>query len=361
MQTCPETAFSRRTCVILGGKELRTRMRTNRPIGYLLLALLCILPLSAALADDTALFESAAAAWLSPKEAALASGTYDLHTGDSAYVPSVAPEVTPYDEETVLPSAAGCTFATSDPQVVSVDNTGLMTGVSDGTAVVSCTMSDGTQAAFTVSVSADALPERAKAFVYVARREYLKNQRQRLSKANEYTIWYYRSKKEVGWCSVFTIWCANASGTDPIDEEEAVGIPDDQVLFLREGQVGNQYDGFQRNGRFVGIPRPGYLVIYANMKNTYLYTHIGIVTDVADVGGGKYRVTTVEGNMSNTVKCYTFIYDSNFDNSALTSDTRDDQQPNMSVVPESDQTDPLTQYELSTDTWTVFGFCATWL
>ena len=309
---------------------------------------------------ETDLFEAAAAEWLSPKEAALQSGAYALRTGESAYVPPVAPEITPYDQKIVWPSVDGCTFTSSDEQVVLVDEAGLMTGVAPGKAAVTCVMTDGTARDFTITVSDTMLPEHAKAFVYVARREFLQNQRRHLPKANDYTIWYYRSKKEVGWCSVFTIWCANASGTNPIRREEAVDIPGDQMLLLREGQVGNQYDGFQRNNRFVGIPQPGYLVIYANMENTYLYTHIGIVTDVAQMGGGKYRVTTVEGNMSNTVKCYTFVYDSNFDNHTLNADTRSQQQPNMSVVPPQDQTDPLTQYELSTEMWTVFGFCATW-
>ena len=326
----------------------------------ILAALMLASPLQATAQEEEALFDAAYAAWLSPKAAGLASGTYALHTGDSAYVPAVAPEITPYDEETVLPSMDGRAFATSDPLVVTVDETGLMTGVAEGEATVTC-VQDGVETTYAVTVSTNALPERAKAFVYVARREFLKNQRQHLPKANEYTIWYYRSKKEVGWCSVFTIWCANASGTDPIDEEDAEGTPEDAVVFFREGQVGNQYDGFHKLDRFVGVPRPGYVVIYANMKNTYLYTHIGIVTDTADLGNGLYRVTTVEGNMSNSVKCYTFIYDSNLDNHALVADTRDALQRNMSVVPAQDQTDPLTQYELSTDSWTVFGFGATWL
>jgi len=344
------------------GKELN-RMRRTRAAVCLTMVLFWLVSLSGASAaqDESALFEEAYAAWLSPKEAGLQSGMYALHTGGSAYVPDVAPEVTPFDEETVMPSAAGYAFSTSDAQVVAVDETGLMTGVADGEATVTCISPDGAETAYAVTVSQSNLPERAKAFLYVARREYLKNQRKHLAKANEYTIWYYRSKKEVGWCSVFTIWCANASGTDPIDEQDAEGTPDDAVVFFREGQVGNQYDGFQKLNRFVGIPRPGYLVIYANMKNTYLYTHVGIVTAVADLNDGLYQVTTVEGNMSSTVKCYTFIYDSGKANAQLTTDTRDDLQRNMSAVPAENQTDPLTQYELSTDYFTVFGFGATWL
>ena len=343
--------------------EELNRMPKRRAFIYVMSALVFLLaaPLQALAAENTALFEEAYAAWHSPREAGLNSGAYALHTGDSAFVPDVAPEVTPYDEETTMPSAAGYTFSTSDAQIVSVDETGLMTGVSDGTATVTCVSPSGAPTAYTVTVSETNLPERAKAFVYVARREYLKNQRKFLPKANAYTIWYYHSKKEVGWCSVFTIWCANASGADPIDEQDAEGTPDDAAVFFREGQVGNQYDGFLKLNRFVGIPRPGYLVIYANMKNAYLYTHVGIVTGVTDLSGGLYRVTTAEGNMSSTVKCYTFLYDSNADNHLLTADTRNDLRRNMSAVPEEDRTDPLTQYELATDYFTVFGFGATWL
>lgn len=335
--------------------------RRRTALFLLLLALVLAAPPCAQAQDDAALFQAAAAAWLSPKEAALQSGTYALHTGGSAFAPPVAPEITPYDQETVFPSAAGYRFVSSDPQIVSVDGAGLMTGVKDGAATVTCVSQDGKETAFAVAVSKDALPEKAKAFVYVARREYLKNRRQWLPRANEYTKWYYRSNKEVGWCSVFTIWCANASGNNPIPAEDAANVPDDQVLFLREGQVGNQYDGFSKLGRFVGIPRPGYLAIYANLKNTYLYTHVGIVTDVFDLGAGKYRVTTVEGNMSNTVKCYTYVYDSNLSNHLLTAETRDQVQPNLSPVPEDSRADPLTQYEPQSEDWAVFGFCATWL
>ena len=86
------------------------------------------------------------------------------------------------------------------------------------------------------------------------------------------------------------------------------------VQYLREGQVGNQFDGFMDMGRFVGVPKPGYLVIYVDMSNAYRTVHIGSVTDVRDMGGGVYAVTTVEGNMSNSVKSYCYLYDSNKDN-----------------------------------------------
>ena len=316
-------------------------------------------PQPAAAQDLDTLFQAAAAAWLSPKEAAIQSGTYTLRTGESAYVPIVAPEITPYDKAQPEPLSDGAVFETTDDTIVAVDEQGLMTGVSQGIATVICTIGDDTNF-YGVTVADDAMPERVKAFLYVVKHEYYTNQREWMPRANQYTRWYYKSKKEVGWCSVFTIWCANASGFDPIPEENAKEITDEQVLFVREGQVGNQYDSFVRLNRFVGVPRPGYMVIYANRKKEYLFTHIGIVTDVADLGDGRYLISTVEGNMSSTVKHYTYIYDSNLDNHLLTSDTRSKVQANMFAVPEAQQTDPLTQYE-TTENFTVFGFCATWM
>ena len=35
-------------------------------------------------------------------------------------------------------------------------------------------------------------------------------------------------------------------------------------------------------------------------------------------------------------------------------------QNNMSELPGQMHTDPLVQYELHTDHWSVFGFCQTW-
>ncbi len=316
---------------------------------------------AAALAEDTkTLFAQAAAELLSPLAEALQTGTYTLRTGETAYVPGVSPEITPYDEREslVLPAVNG-SFETSDPSVVTVDAKGLMRAVAPGAATVTYRSTAGDEQC-AVTVSDTALPESIKAFVYVARREYYQNARARLPKYNQYTKWYYGKKKEVGWCAVFTIWCANASGNNPIDETEAPNVADGATVYFREGQVGNQYDAFQSLGRFVGIPRPGYLVMYGEMNNSYRTTHIGIVVDVQDRGDGVYQVSTVEGNMSNTVKSYTYLYDSNKDNHTVGVETGVKLQKNMSVLPEEEQTDVLTQYKLHTTHWCVFGFCASW-
>ena len=236
-----------------------------------------------------------------------------------------------------------------------------MTGVAEGAALVSYLSGDREQD-FLVTVSLDAPPELAKRMAYVAQREYYATARKRLPKYNKYAKWYYGKRKEVGWCSVFTIWCANASGNNPIKKSALKGVQVDEsdVLYLREGQVGNQYAGFQEQGRFGSIPRVGYLVIYAEMNNSYRTTHIGIVVDATERGDGVYQITTVEGNMSNSVKRYIYLYDSNAANSAVGVEKGRRLQWNMSTLPESEQTDPLAQYALHTDHWSVFGFCESW-
>lgn len=329
-------------------------------IAALVLALCCLMPAAFADEETDALFAERLSQLQTPAEAAIASGNYQLRTGNSGYFPYVSPGVIPFDEqaETPLPAPEG-TFTSDDESIVMVAQDGLMTGKSAGETIVRWQSPEG-EKSIVVTVSDEAMSEIAKNYVYVLNREYYSVARQRLPKYNQYAKWYYRKKKEVGWCSVFTIYCANAAGFDPIEEKDIDPANDYTDVFFREGQVGNQYDGFNKLGRFVGVPKPGYTVIYVDMSKAYLTTHIGSVVAVEDRGGGIYAVTTVEGNMSNTVKRYTYLYDSNKSNHQITTDTRKHLQENMSMLPESEHTDPLCQYELHTDHWSVFGFGVTW-
>lgn len=77
--------------------------------------------------------------------------------------------------------------------------------------------------------------------------------------------------------------------------------------------------------------------------------HIGSVTDVEELGDGLYAVTTVEGNMSNSVKSYCYVYDSNKPNHMVGVEEGLKLQNNMSELPEQMHSDPLVQYELHTD------------
>ena len=327
-----------------------------------LLILAFTLFFSSALADAErdALFDSALEALLTPAQEGERDGAYSLHTGDSAYVPCVAPDITPYDERenTVYPQIDG-SFSSSDPEVVSVSEAGLMTGLKQGEATVTYHSADGDHA-YLVTVSDGTPPEVIKNYIYVLRREFYSVKRARLPKYNQYAKWYYGKKNEVGWCAVFTIYCANAAGTNPIKYTEVDAENPPMVQFMREGTVGHQYDGFLAMDRFVSVPKPGYLVIYADMSNAYRTVHIGSVTDVEDYGDGLYAVTTIEGNMSNSVKSYCYLYDSTKPNHLVGIQDGLKLQNNMAELPQEAHTDPLVQYELHTDHWSVFGFCQTW-
>ena len=328
-----------------------------------LLSLLLLAPGALALSNEerSALFDQALAGLQTPDQVSNQSASFGLHTLDSAYVPCVSPGIVPFDEqgEGGLQPIKGGTFTSSDESVVSVSPTGLMTGIAPGEALVKAVTEDS-EYFYQVTVGDDQLPQVIKNYIYVLNREFYSVKRTKLPKYNKYAKWYYGRKKEVGWCSVFTIYCANAAGTDPLTLKQVDYENTPMVQFLEQGQVGHQYDGFWDMGRFVDVPRPGYLVIYADMSNAYRTVHIGSVTDVQDLGGGRYAVTTVDGNMSNSVKSYCFLYDSNKPNHLVGQEKGLKLQNNMEELPAQYHTDPLVQYELHTDHWSVFGFCQTW-
>ena len=56
------------------------------------------------------------------------------------------------------------------------------------------------------------MPLTARNFVLLARAQFEKNDWAKLPKNNEYTKWYYQDNREIGWCSVFQLWCAYHSG-----------------------------------------------------------------------------------------------------------------------------------------------------
>ena len=332
-------------------------------IAAFVLALMMLAPGAVALTTEerSALFDEALANLHTPDWVSNSTATFGLHTGDSAYIPCVSPGIVPFDEqgeEGLQPIREGV-FASSDESVVTVSDKGLMTGVAEGTAIVTARIAEG-EYFYQVTVGDDELPQVIKNYLYVLRREFYSVKRSKLPKYNKYAKWYYGRKKEVGWCSVFTIYCANAAGTDPLTLKEVDYENPPMVQFLKQGQVGHQYDGFWDMGRFVSVPKPGYLVIYADMSNSYRTVHIASVADVQDLGGGRYAVTTIEGNMSNSVKSYCFLYDSNKANNTVGKEKGLRLQNNMEELPAEYHTDPLVQYELHTDHWSVFGFCQTW-
>ncbi|MGN0775991.1 MAG: CHAP domain-containing protein [Candidatus Ventricola sp.] len=199
------------------------------------------------------------------------------------------------------------------------------------------------------------MPLEARNFVLFARAQFEKHPFEKLPKANEYTQWYYHDKREIGWCSVFQIYCAYHSGLQLLKYKQDVTAAPEEVISAMEGRVGNVYYVFEEQGRWLqadqmeAIPKPGYLVIYG-VRGSTPYTHVAIVESVTELGDGLYELTTIEGNVNSTIKRMNYRYDA----------TPKKKYYNMSVIPEDEITRENCQYTLHKDTWYITGFGATW-
>ena len=199
------------------------------------------------------------------------------------------------------------------------------------------------------------MPLAARNFVLLARAQFEKHDWAKLPKANEYTRWFYNDKREIGWCSVFQIWCAYHSGVQLVKHKQDVQVEGGDVISAMEGRVGNVYYAFEQHGRWQqadqmeAIPKPGYLVIYG-VRGSTAYTHVGIVESVKELGDGLYELTTLEGNVNSTIKRMNYLYDA----------TPKQKYYNMSEIPEGEITRENCQYTVHKKSWYINGFGATW-
>lgn len=216
------------------------------------------------------------------------------------------------------------------------------------------TQQEGELEAYDLDFPAE-MPLEARNFVLQARAQFELHPFEKLPKANEYTHWYYHDKREIGWCSVFQIWCAYHSGVKLIHHNLKDRLPENTVFTAMEGRVGNVYKAFDKQGRWLAgtegaVPQPGYVVIYG-VRGSTPYTHIAIVESVTQVDETLYELTTIEGNVNSTIKRMNYRYDSK------------PKQPyyNMSTIPENEITRTNCQYTLQKNNWYITGFGATWL
>jgi len=199
------------------------------------------------------------------------------------------------------------------------------------------------------------MPLEARNFVLLARAQFEKHPFEKLPKANEYTKWYYHDDREIGWCSVFQIYCAQHSGVQLIKHKQDVTVGEGDVISAMEGRVGNVYYVFDAHGRWQqadkmeAIPKPGYIIIYGKRGSTP-YTHVGIVESVEELDDGMYELTTIEGNVNSTIKRMNYRYDA----------TPKKKYYNLSVVPQDEITQENCQYTLHNKEWYITGFGSTW-
>ena len=109
-------------------------------------------------------------------------------------------------------------------------------------------------------------------------------------------------------------------------------------------------------------PRPGYLVIYGyrdhKESSAYPYAHVGLVTDVKDLGDGKFLISTVEGNLSSRIKRFTYVYDSNIPANKAKPNAKTNL--NMFDAPDDVPREQDIQYTPHQTYWYVTEFCMTW-
>ena len=173
----------------------------------------------------------------------------------------------------------------------------------------------------------------------------------RLGSKNKFSRWQCGTGSgcNIGWCGAFVGYCLDNAGV-PMDVYNKSVPHDGGVPYaVRAAGVGKIYTGYQKMERLSDIPKPGYLVIYGK-KGGYAYLHIGMVTAVTDRGDGTYIIQTVEGNVSNRIKRYCYLYDKNGG------------KKNFLECPAELQTEPDTfQYSPHDKNWMITTFCQTWI
>ncbi|MBR5111555.1 MAG: CHAP domain-containing protein [Clostridia bacterium] len=188
------------------------------------------------------------------------------------------------------------------------------------------------------------------------------------AKGNKYCVWW---GYDCGWCGAFANYCMDTAGVplEPSDTYKKLKpLGSGEPHGVREAAVPKLDTGFSNMDRVTqDDPRPGYLVIYGrldsksssgNRVSAYAFVHVGIVTAVEDLGGGKFLISTVEGNLSNRIKRFTYVYDSNSPANKNKPDSKANL--NMSAAPDNIPREPDIQYTPHQETWYITEFCRTW-
>lgn len=177
-----------------------------------------------------------------------------------------------------------------------------------------------------------------------------------LKKANKYTKWRTSSANGFGWCGGFITWCMLEVGVpmDVLDTVKKNGEgPVEGIYHVKEASVGKLLRGYQIVQRTGITPQKGYLVVYGDGSGSNKTIHVGLLYDVESLGDGKYRLTTIEGNMSNRVKMYIHDYDMNAE-----------RKKNLSEVPKEERLEEESacfSYKLGGKKWYINRFLMPWL
>lgn len=243
---------------------------------------------------------------------------------------------------------SGAAFAETEPQPTAA----LPTEVpSDYPYTIRVPMTDE-EKTYTVPETAfdgSVIPESIRNMIDIGLQEYYFENLEELSTANRYTYDYWGKKtKQNGWCTCFVYYCMKR-GPIPL-YKSTKDVPEGEEIFGFIGlRIRNISPMYKKVGRQSDIPYPGYLIVYSS-KNVQKNVHIGIITDVTLLEDGQtYEIKTIEGNVSNRVKQYRFLYN-NADKTA-----------NMFRMEGYEDREGDYQYELHNKRWYVETFLQTWI
>ncbi len=196
--------------------------------------------------------------------------------------------------------------------------------------------------------AAEDVPDMIQRVLDLAYDEWLATDGANLKESNKYTKW--RNNGNWGWCGGFITYCM----LDPdramdieIPMQEVNKTPKEEVpglVHVKEAGVGKLHKGYLNMNRVTRIPRKGFIAVFGNGKSfegvgVTAYYHVGLVYDVEALPDGKYRITTIEGNVTSpgddshkkaghTVRMYIRDYDPNAEKPQL----------DLSLVPEGERT-----------------------
>ncbi len=206
------------------------------------------------------------------------------------------------------------TWESQHTDIATVTADGIITAVAEGYTLVLCTNKKGDVVVRAeVKVGEKPVPAEIETAIDTAIDEWTAANGEAFPRFNKYTEWYNPAAyKGFGWCGAFVGFAMDAAGIEMDKEFRAKSAPpiaDGRLFTVRQASQTKLWEGFESRNRLSHIPERGYYIIYGR-KGSTPYTHVGLVTQVTPMGDGVYLLETVEGNLNNRIKRYSYLYDS---------------------------------------------------
>ena len=144
------------------------------------------------------------------------------------------------------------------------------------------------------------IPEKIQQLLELAYDQLIEVNAAELKEKNKYTKW--RNNYPYGWCGGFITWLMLEMEIPQKEKNKTPKAEVEGLVHVKEAGVGKLYDGYARMNRITRIPQKGFIVVFGTEKfrksGATPYYHVGLVYDVEKLSEGKYRLTTIEGNVT---------------------------------------------------------------